>query len=360
MRRAIRARRVQALAWLNSIARNRTIDLLRQKSFATPPVSEDGVDWYEKIAAPGDPEADFADIAALRRCLGAIEEPNRSCVLLAYYEGYSRDELAARFGKPVNTIKTWLHRSLLCPESLSGTDVMNEDREILAAEYVLGTLHADERTLFVSILAQDRRGAGRRRALGGAVRRAARRRRRGPAAAGPMGPHRRPAAASGAGAARDRGRGWSVERRRAAPLAHALAGRRQSPRARSRPGLAIFVVDRELIRHPTVQPAYVAVVNRGGDQPALIVRVDLAKGTVYVRPLAAEAPAGKSLELWYIGAGKPPKSMGVVGDAAVRMPLPAGLSPEKASLAVTVEPPGGSPTGDPTGPIVYSGQLIRE
>ena len=32
---------------------------------------------------------------------------------------------------------------------------MNEDREILAAEYVLGTLHADERTLFVSTLAQD-------------------------------------------------------------------------------------------------------------------------------------------------------------------------------------------------------------
>ncbi len=102
-----------ALAWLNSIARNRTIDRLRQKSFATPPVAEDGVDWYEKIAAPGDPEADLVTVAALRRCLGAIEEPNRSCVLLAYYEGYSRDELAARFGKPVNTIKTWLHRSLL-------------------------------------------------------------------------------------------------------------------------------------------------------------------------------------------------------------------------------------------------------
>ncbi len=39
------------------------------------------------------------------------------------------------------------------------------------------------------------------------------------------------------------------------------------------------------------------------------------------------------------------------------MPLPAGLSPEKATFAVTVEPPGGSPTGDPTGPVVYSGQL---
>ncbi len=102
-----------ALAWLSSIARNRTIDLLRQKSFAAPPVYDDGVDWYEKIPSPGDPEADLIDVAALRRCLGAIEEPYRSCVLLAYYEGYSRDELAARAGKPVSTIKTWLRRSLL-------------------------------------------------------------------------------------------------------------------------------------------------------------------------------------------------------------------------------------------------------
>jgi RNA polymerase sigma-70 factor (ECF subfamily) len=101
------------LAWLNSIARNRTIDLLRRKSFATPPVEDSDGDWYEKIAGPRDAEADFIDIEALRRCLGGIEEPHRSCVLLAYYEGYSRDELADRFGKPVNTIKTWLHRSLV-------------------------------------------------------------------------------------------------------------------------------------------------------------------------------------------------------------------------------------------------------
>jgi RNA polymerase sigma-70 factor (ECF subfamily) len=101
------------LAWLNSIARNRTIDLLRQKSFSTPPVQDDDGDWYEKIAAPRDSEADLMDVATLRHCLGGIEEPQRSCVLLAYYEGYSRDELADRFGKPVNTIKTWLHRSLV-------------------------------------------------------------------------------------------------------------------------------------------------------------------------------------------------------------------------------------------------------
>jgi RNA polymerase sigma factor (sigma-70 family) len=111
------------MAWLSSIARNRTIDVLRQKNLVLPDRDESETDWQEKIADPRDREAEFMDIAALRQCLSEIEEPARSCVLLAYYEGYSRDELAARFDRPVNTIKTWLHRSLLvlrsCLESLS-------------------------------------------------------------------------------------------------------------------------------------------------------------------------------------------------------------------------------------------------
>jgi RNA polymerase sigma-70 factor (ECF subfamily) len=32
--------------------------------------------------------------------------------MLAYCDGYSREELAARFARPVNTIKSWLHRSI--------------------------------------------------------------------------------------------------------------------------------------------------------------------------------------------------------------------------------------------------------
>ena len=37
----------------------------------------------------------------------------KQMVLLAYYNGLSRDQLAAKFEKPVNTIKTWLRRSLI-------------------------------------------------------------------------------------------------------------------------------------------------------------------------------------------------------------------------------------------------------
>jgi RNA polymerase sigma-70 factor (ECF subfamily) len=109
-----------AMAWLVTIARNRAIDVLRQK----PPlaaVSGDKPHPYDSIADPVDSEARLSDVGTLRKCVGALEEPTRSCVLLAYYEGFSRDELAAKYDKPVNTIKSWLHRGLaslrVCLES---------------------------------------------------------------------------------------------------------------------------------------------------------------------------------------------------------------------------------------------------
>ncbi len=56
--------------------------------------------------------AEFMDREALVACLNRLEPAHRDCVVLAYCEGFSREELAARFDRPVNTIKTWLHRSL--------------------------------------------------------------------------------------------------------------------------------------------------------------------------------------------------------------------------------------------------------
>ena len=106
--------------------------------------------------------------------------------------------------------------------------------------------------------------------------------------------------------------------------------------------------------------SYMAAVNRGGDKPALLIRVDLKNHKVFVRPVAAETPNGKSLELWYIGANNPPVSMGVVDSAAIAMPIPDGVRPDATVFAVSVEPVGGSRTGGPTGPVVYSGELIKD
>lgn len=127
--------------------------------------------------------------------------------------------------------------------------------------------------------------------------------------------------------------------------------------------LLVALVGREATRPPDNAQAFVAVVNRDGDQPALIVRVDLASGTVLVRPVAAETPRDKSLELWYIAQGDKPKSMGLVADAPLKLTLPVAADGDQlatAVFAVTVEPRGGSPSGGPTGAIVYKGQLIRE
>ena len=73
---------------------------------------------------------------------------------------------------------------------------------------------------------------------------------------------------------------------------------------------------------------------------------------------------GRSLELWVIGEGKSPRSLGVLKADTVKLRAPevfaGGVQPETAKFAVTVEPEGGSPTGGPTGPVVYSGALIRD
>jgi RNA polymerase sigma-70 factor (ECF subfamily) len=51
--------------------------------------------------------------ARLAACLDGIEKDRREMVLLAYHYGMSREDLAAKFGAPVATVKTWLRRSLL-------------------------------------------------------------------------------------------------------------------------------------------------------------------------------------------------------------------------------------------------------
>lgn len=127
-------------------------------------------------------------------------------------------------------------------------------------------------------------------------------------------------------------------------------------------GLALYVIDRDMLR-PGAAPAagtYFAAVNRNGEMPALVVRVDLATRAVTVRPVELDAPAGKSLELWYIAAGTAPKSMGVVSKERARMPMPTSMDVKGGVFAVSVEPTGGSTTGAPTGPVVYKGMLVAE
>ena len=106
---------------------------------------------------------------------------------------------------------------------------------------------------------------------------------------------------------------------------------------------------------------YVAVVNATGDLPPLIVRVDLQRGELAVEPLQMAPATGKSHELWAVAGNAKPVSLGLVTRdrrSLARLGADALRDPS-LTLAVSVEPEGGSPTGQPTGPVVYTGKLVE-
>jgi len=98
----------------------------------------------------------------------------------------------------------------------------------------------------------------------------------------------------------------------------------------------------------------VEVVSRGREPPGL---------RVHAAALAAQ-PKGHDYELWALPAGGKPVSLGVLpyGERTLRRALTAveGEALDRSTqLAVSLEPPGGSPTGQPTGEIVYLATLHR-
>lgn len=100
------------MTWMITIARNRAIDVARQKRETTLAPDEDGGDWLDSVADPRNDTEAVVERESLRRCLGVLDETQRACIVAAYCGGYSREELASRFDRPVNTIKTWLQRGL--------------------------------------------------------------------------------------------------------------------------------------------------------------------------------------------------------------------------------------------------------
>jgi RNA polymerase sigma-70 factor, ECF subfamily len=102
------------IAWMARIARNRAIDLRRLRTERISELS-DPIDDYDE-AAPDNPASEAEQNDALRKleaCLDGLPAERKDMILLAYYSGWSREQLAAQFDAPANTIKTWLRRSLL-------------------------------------------------------------------------------------------------------------------------------------------------------------------------------------------------------------------------------------------------------
>lgn len=94
------------------------------------------------------------------------------------------------------------------------------------------------------------------------------------------------------------------------------------------------------------------------DQSALQYAAVIAAGRLTITRVSGDVPdAAHAHELWIIVGNDPPVSLGVIPAGGETISLPGAAA--GAVLAVTLEPPGGSPTGKPTGPIVAKGALVR-
>jgi anti-sigma-K factor RskA len=110
-------------------------------------------------------------------------------------------------------------------------------------------------------------------------------------------------------------------------------------------------------------PVRIALLADDQAHPVLFVSTEQRGGPVQVKLLRQpQVPKDRSLELWLLPlAGGAPQSLGILsseGQTTLRLsPEQLRALAEAAGLAVSVEPPGGSSTGAPTGPVVFSGSI---
>ncbi|MCO6387541.1 anti-sigma factor domain-containing protein [Aliihoeflea sp. 40Bstr573] len=111
----------------------------------------------------------------------------------------------------------------------------------------------------------------------------------------------------------------------------------------------------------TPSPRFVASLENPETDVRYLALYDEAARTISLSRLDGAAAAGQDFELWVIEGDEPPASLGVLGDADHLEVTPSedlqGKFAAGAVLAVSLEPEGGSPTGQPTGPVVALGNL---
>jgi len=233
-----------------------------------------------------------------------------------------------------------------------------EERDLLAAEHALGLLTGAEAAEAAALLRDDpafrdaaARWAGRLAPLAGEAEEKAPPPRVRAALEARLGPAPAPAANDNEARLRRRinlWRGWAgAATALAASLALVLATRSGSP--------------------PQAVPGAPMVANMAaaGSDAKIVATWDPSSRSLVVAAAAAPpAPAHHGHELWMIpAAGGKPHPMGMM---PANKPMHARLPPEVAqalaegvTLAVSIEPEGGSPTGLPTGPVIAAGKLIR-
>lgn len=227
-----------------------------------------------------------------------------------------------------------------------------------AGEFVLGTLPPDERREFLRVLARDPAAVE-------AVRSWQERLAPFALAIPPVDPprelERRVMEAIGIApvvprASNDNQAGrWRIATAAASLVALVAAGLALRPHDTTMP---VPRVNPTAVQPISLQTTAVAALSAEGQTPGLFVTYDKVSGRMRIVPVGLTPDQAHSYELWLIEGKNAPKPMGLVdaktgADRRVGTNMAVG-----ATFAVSREPVGGSPTGAPTGPVLYSGPLV--
>lgn len=362
------------LCWLTMTTRKMAIDRLHAGGYSRHLVP---FELASGIADKAPVSQQTQETHSLIDCLEELEPRNRDLLRIAFFEALTYQELAGRNGVPLGTVKNWMQHSLVKLEADLGhttpADVAgSQDGYRHAGEYVLGVLDEASRRWVEKRIAADSAFANSVNMWEGYLFPLAL---QVPSHAVPGYVWARISSELGLGTGEvvipsvtiASGNDEHLHKRlalwrwltaggfaTATICASMLLLYRDRPPRLGVPQSAtpIVMVD--------TTPMGATLVQSDG-KPSFVATMDAHSGRMTVTPLQSPATDGRVLELWLVPAKGKPHSLGVVDTLHAQ----AGSIPETmlpllnkgAALLVTLEPPGGAPAGEATGPVIAKGEL---
>ena len=102
-----------ARGWIYTVVRHRALDEARRTRRETPVGDELEALADQHAVSNAAHELPHADAASLSRCMETLDERKRDCIVYAFVEGYTHEQIAQQTATPVGTVKSWIRRGLL-------------------------------------------------------------------------------------------------------------------------------------------------------------------------------------------------------------------------------------------------------
>jgi RNA polymerase sigma-70 factor (ECF subfamily) len=100
-----------ARGWIYTIVRHRALKMLRD-SGREQTMDPQGLTELSDASQRDDPGLRALDTDSLERCLQRLDEARRACVVHAFVDGLTHEQIARRLNTPLGTVKSWIRRSL--------------------------------------------------------------------------------------------------------------------------------------------------------------------------------------------------------------------------------------------------------